>query len=206
MKYSNKFMVVPFVTKPDNPEEKYLNNLDENMTKILKNNNLTVDEKLKQYNYILSLFMNKKTDIEPKVEYNPKPDIAKIVKEIVNDLPLKKEMIDINKIKSKDSIDNILDTKTLKKEARRVKRENKKSKNNTINNTAYENLEYDDEDLLNKTLLNKTMINKTPSAPKKRQNRSLRSNTNSEDYQYKDKINTMTGNGRITKWIKKKYF
>ena len=35
MKYSNKFMIVPFVNKQEDPIEKYLNDLDEEMSQIL---------------------------------------------------------------------------------------------------------------------------------------------------------------------------
>ena len=36
MKYSTKFMVVPYVNKIDDPVEKYLNDLDVEMSSILK--------------------------------------------------------------------------------------------------------------------------------------------------------------------------
>jgi len=83
MKYSNKFMVVPFVSKPDNPEEKYISDLDQKMSNILKDTKLNASEKLRQYNQILSIFINKKADTEAKVEYFPKEEIASIVKEVV---------------------------------------------------------------------------------------------------------------------------
>ncbi len=44
MKYSNKFMIVPFVNKLEDPVEKYLNNLDEEMSKILSRKDISVDE------------------------------------------------------------------------------------------------------------------------------------------------------------------
>ena len=83
MKYSNKFMVVPFVSKPDNPEEKYISDLDQKISNILKDTKLNASEKLRQYNQILSIFINKKADTEAKVEYFPKEEIASIVKEVV---------------------------------------------------------------------------------------------------------------------------
>lgn len=83
MKYSNKFMVVPFVSKPDNPEEKYISDLDQKMSNILKDTKLNASEKLRKYNQILSIFINKKADTEAKVEYFPKEEIASIVKEVV---------------------------------------------------------------------------------------------------------------------------
>jgi hypothetical protein len=76
-------MVVPFVSKPDNPEEKYISDLDQKMSSILKDTKLNASEKLRQYNQILSIFINKKADTEAKVEYFPKEEIASIVKEVV---------------------------------------------------------------------------------------------------------------------------
>ena len=76
-------MVVPFVSKPDNPEEKYISDLDQKMSNILKDTKLNASEKLRQYNQILSIFINKKADTEAKVEYFPKEEIASIVKEVV---------------------------------------------------------------------------------------------------------------------------
>ena len=81
IEYSNKFMVVPFVSKPDNPEEKYISDFDQKMSNILKDTTkLNASEKLRQYNQILSIFINKKADTEAKVEYFPKEEIASIVK------------------------------------------------------------------------------------------------------------------------------
>jgi hypothetical protein len=76
-------MVVPFVSKPDNPEEKYISDLDQKMSNILKDTKLNASEKLRKYNQILSIFINKKADTEAKVEYFPKEEIASIVKEVV---------------------------------------------------------------------------------------------------------------------------
>jgi hypothetical protein len=76
-------MVVPFVSKPDNPEEKYISDLDQKISNILKDTKLNASEKLRQYNQILSIFINKKADTEAKVEYFPKEEIASIVKEVV---------------------------------------------------------------------------------------------------------------------------
>ena len=36
--------------------------------------------------------------------------------------------------------------------------------------------------------------------------KNLRSNTNPNDYNFKDKLNPMTGNGEIKSWITKKFF
>ena len=62
MKYAKKLMVVPFVKKLENPSEKFLENLDSEMTKILYKTNLSVDEKVKLYHATLNRF---------KVNYEP---------------------------------------------------------------------------------------------------------------------------------------
>ena len=62
MKYGKQLMVVPFVKKLENPSEKFLENLDSEMTEILYKTNLSVDEKVKLYNATLNRF---------KVNYDP---------------------------------------------------------------------------------------------------------------------------------------
>ena len=42
------------------PEEKYKSELDQKMSVILKNPKLSPEEKLKQYNFVLDLYLNKK--------------------------------------------------------------------------------------------------------------------------------------------------
>ena len=59
MKYSTKLMVVPFVKTIEKPSDKYINNLDDEMSKILSKNELNIDEKLKLYNNALTKFKEK---------------------------------------------------------------------------------------------------------------------------------------------------
>ena len=49
-------MVVPFVKTIEKPSEKYIHNLDNEMSKILSKNELNIDEKLKLYNNALTKF------------------------------------------------------------------------------------------------------------------------------------------------------
>ena len=44
------------------PEEKYKSELDQKMSVILKNPKLSPEEKLKQYNFVLDLYLNKKKE------------------------------------------------------------------------------------------------------------------------------------------------
>ena len=56
MKYAKRMMVIPFVKKLENPSEKFLENLETEMTTILHTNNISVDEKIKLYNATLNRF------------------------------------------------------------------------------------------------------------------------------------------------------
>ena len=77
MKYANKLMVVPFVNKLQDPEEKYLTDLDNEMSSILKNDKYSIEEKVKNYNKILSKFISKNSTEDIKVDYGPKVEIIK---------------------------------------------------------------------------------------------------------------------------------
>ena len=59
MKFAKKFMVVPFVKQLENPDEKYLTDIDSDMSKILNQENLSVDQKLKLYNKALIQVLKK---------------------------------------------------------------------------------------------------------------------------------------------------
>ena len=76
MKYATKFMVVPFVSKIPNPTENYLLELDNEMSKIVTDKELSVDEKIKMYNQTLKRFMINYTQNENK----PKQEIIQPLK------------------------------------------------------------------------------------------------------------------------------
>ena len=69
MKYANKLMVVPFVNKLQDPEEKYLTDLDNEMSSILKNDKYSIEEKVKNYNKVLSKFISKNSTEDIKIDY-----------------------------------------------------------------------------------------------------------------------------------------
>ncbi len=59
MKYSTKMLLVPYTKNNQlnlnqTPAEKYKSDLDQKMSVILKNHKLSPEEKLKQYNFIVS--------------------------------------------------------------------------------------------------------------------------------------------------------
>ena len=49
-------MVVPFVKHLENPDEKYLTDIDTEMSKILTQDSLSIDQKVKLYNRALEKF------------------------------------------------------------------------------------------------------------------------------------------------------
>ena len=57
MKYATKFMVVPYVPRLENSDEKFLTNLDSEMSRILTNQKMSTDEKVKMYNQALQRFI-----------------------------------------------------------------------------------------------------------------------------------------------------
>ena len=60
MKHTNKFMIVPYInnaTNPNDPIEKYLISLDEEMTTILNRKDISPQEKLSLYNQALTKYL-----------------------------------------------------------------------------------------------------------------------------------------------------
>src|SRR4051812_12070271 len=56
MQYATKLMVVPYVNKLENPAEKYVTDMDSEMSTILSNKNISIDDKVKLYTQILQRF------------------------------------------------------------------------------------------------------------------------------------------------------
>ena len=56
MKYANKLMVVPYVPRIENPAEKQIFTLDQEMESILNDKTKTIDDKIKLYNQTLSKY------------------------------------------------------------------------------------------------------------------------------------------------------
>jgi hypothetical protein len=57
MIHAKKMMLVPYVETIQNPEEQKINELDAEMTNILHNKNLKLDEKISLYNTVLAKFL-----------------------------------------------------------------------------------------------------------------------------------------------------
>ena len=79
MKFAKKFMVVPFVKQLENPDEKYLTDIDSDMSKILNQENLSVDQKLKLYNKALDKFNQ---HYDPHLFGNSSDTLNKLVKPV----------------------------------------------------------------------------------------------------------------------------
>lgn len=84
MKYSTKMLVVPYSNNfNQTPEEKYTSELDQKMSVILKNSKLSPEDKLKQYNHVLDLYLNKKKE-ELKVISQPTDQIKDSNEQLLN--------------------------------------------------------------------------------------------------------------------------
>ena len=144
MKYSKKFMLVPFIKTKDNPAEKYSEDLDSKMGDILTDKLLTPDEKVKLYNIALEKY---------KINYNNKPS--------------SEESTSLNKISNhlESFIKDLKDEKVIKKNETKdeVKNEEKKENlnynpdyyklfNNMFDTTNLENTGYN-EDTFNKSYI-----------------------------------------------------
>lgn len=73
-------MIVPFVNKQEDPIEKYLNDLDEEMSQILARKDLGIDEKLALYNQTLNRFLLKESNSKIQVTHHT-PEVTVTVKE-----------------------------------------------------------------------------------------------------------------------------
>lgn len=114
MKFATKLMVVPFVNRLEDPTERYLNNLDDELSSILKRHDLGNYEKLQMYNQVLSKFMIKKSESKIEVKNHPNDFQIEIKKE---PLEIKKELLE-NKKESLDDV-NDFQKKSTKKLSKR---------------------------------------------------------------------------------------
>ena len=112
MKYAKKMMVIPFVKKLENPSEKFLENLDTEMTTILHTNNISVDEKIKLYNATLNRF---KLNYDPSTigtHNNFNESISKVL-EKKQTLP---ELAELTELLKRNIIKNTANNKTNQEE------------------------------------------------------------------------------------------
>jgi hypothetical protein len=104
MKYANKLMMVPYTKILDDPEQAKMVELDTNMSSILADKNLQLDEKIKLYNQTLAKYMS-----QFKSESFPKPEVLNEISEQIanvvdnnsklqNEIEFIKELIQ-NKVK-----------------------------------------------------------------------------------------------------------
>lgn len=146
MKYATKLMVVPYVPKLENPSEKYLVDLDSEMSKVLNDKNLQIDQKVKLYNQTLQRFMvNYDSPINATSTVNFKPiesneneikkekeDIKQDVKE-ENKISLDENLVSIKKTKKKKSNES----QTKIKKVKRIQDKAKKPRKVKFNSSSY---------------------------------------------------------------------
>ena len=80
MKYTKKYLVVPYVNTLEKPAENEIQNLDKNMTDVITDKNLADDSKMKLYSQNLNRFLLK---YDPN-SYGVTPTIAKLA-QVVSD-------------------------------------------------------------------------------------------------------------------------
>ena len=72
-------MVVPFVKHLENPDEKYLTDIDTEMSKILTQDSLSIDQKVKLYNRALEKFTQ---HYDPNLFGNSSNSLNKLVEPV----------------------------------------------------------------------------------------------------------------------------
>ena len=216
MKYSTKMLVVPYSNNfNQTPEEKYTSELDQKMSVILKNSKLSPEDKLKQYNHVLDLYLNKKKE-ELKVISQPTDQIKDSNEQLLNTILTKLSEFSKKEIKQEP---------VSVKEESNIENFVKANKNNTLNLTVKQknrnllldkmiendnlgvnsNITTDDELLVKNLKPRKKYVRKLYN--KQNTPRPLRNNTNPQDFEFKDKNNPRTGNGfNSGTWLTKTFF
>ena len=85
MNHTKKYLVVPFVKSIESPNESMVNNLDQNMSEIIEDKDLTDDNRMKLYYNTLNKFLLK---YDPET-HGVSPSLTKLAK-IVEDFIEKK--------------------------------------------------------------------------------------------------------------------
>ncbi len=192
MKYSTKMLVVPYSNNfNQTPEEKYTSELDQKMSVILKNSKLSPEDKLKQYNHVLDLYLNKKKE-ELKVISQPTDQIKDSNEQLLNTILTKLSEFSKKEIKQEP---------VSVKEESNVEKFVKANKNNTLNLTVKQknrnllldkmiendnlgvnsNITTDDELLVKNLKPRKKYVRKLYN--KQNTPRPLRNNTNPQDFE-----------------------
>ena len=89
-------MVVPYSM---DPIEKYLSDLDTQISEVLKNEKLSDDEKIKMYNQILQKYISKNEKVEMSIREHQSKDETEAKKKDDNFRSLIKQEISDNNIK-----------------------------------------------------------------------------------------------------------
>jgi hypothetical protein len=76
MNHTEKYLVVPFVKTIESPNESMVNNLDQNMSEIIEDKDLTDDDRMKLYYNNLNKFLLK---YDPETHGIP-PSLTKLAK------------------------------------------------------------------------------------------------------------------------------
>lgn len=98
-------MVVPYVNRLEDPVEKYLTNLDIEMSEILERQDISIDEKLALYNQALQKFMVKNSTEKIEVLQHPNDVVVEVKKEIKKENKKRTKNFDgINKFEFKPTI------------------------------------------------------------------------------------------------------
>lgn len=71
MKHARKMIMVPYIPQRPDRENEQLSEFDTQMSKILSNQNLSVNEKVLRYNDILNKYIEKNNTIENNLKYRP---------------------------------------------------------------------------------------------------------------------------------------
>lgn len=82
-------MVVPYINLQEDPNNKYLSDLDKSIADILVNEKLAVDEKVKLYNSAIHKFQNNYNLVPQSSENTALNKISEQLKSFVNNLKMK---------------------------------------------------------------------------------------------------------------------
>jgi hypothetical protein len=131
MNHTKKYLVVPFVKTIESPNESMVNNLDQNMSEIIEDKDLTDDDRMKLYYNNLNKFLLK---YDPETHGIP-PSLTKLAK-IVEDFIEKNNEIKKTSLEVKDNYDESLN---LTKE---TNNSNYDMLNDNLNTSSVENNEF----------------------------------------------------------------
>jgi len=131
MNHTKKYLVVPFVKSIESPNESMVNNLDQNMSEIIEDKDLTDDNRMKLYYNTLNKFLLK---YDPET-HGVSPSLTKLAK-IVEDFIEKNNEIKNTSLEVKDNYDDSLNS------TKESNSSNYDMLNDNLNTSFVENNEY----------------------------------------------------------------